>query len=592
MLIDDGLLRRDDGHWIPTKDLAQVQIPPTIQALLAARLDRLDREERSVVESGSVEGKVFHRGAVKELAPPHAREGLATHLMALTRRDLIGPDRAEIAGEEAYRFRHQLIRDAAYAGMPKERRADLHRRFAAWLERAAGASVQEYEEILGYHLEQACRYRAELGPPTSEDQETAQRASKHLSDAGRRALLRGDLPAAAKLLERARAILPEDDPERLWLVLTLSSALRGIGDLVRARRLLGDAAARAAAAGDPVLEMHLRIEELEFIGLTDPDSFSRRVGPLHRQAVELFERVGDHRGLAKTWIMESWRLNQFGHPPEMEEALQRAIEHARLAGDRELELESTASLGMDLYWGRTPAGPGIAREEAILRDLTGHPWHQLRVKRSLAGFIGMQGRFEEARALLREVRAGMEELGMEIGLATAGFIEGPLEMWAGDPVAAELALRRSCEALQRMGEKTWLCSLAAFLGEALYVQGKYDEAENWTRVAEEAAGREDMEAQADYRCVRAKVLARRGQLDQARRLMDEALEFEAQTGELDHNGDAHMDVGEVLTLAGDREGAAAAYRKALGFYEAKGNLVMADKARSVLAEMGWRPDLA
>src|SRR6185436_11480568 len=122
--------------------------------LLAARLDRLDAEERSVIERGAVEGKVFHTGAVATLSTERLRPNVPSRLLALARKELIRPDRAEFVGEDAFRFRHLLIRDAAYQAMPKEQRADLHERYAEWLERVAGERVAEYEEILAYHLEQ------------------------------------------------------------------------------------------------------------------------------------------------------------------------------------------------------------------------------------------------------------------------------------------------------------------------------------------------------------------------------------------------------------------------------------------------------
>ena len=147
MLIDDGLLRFDGDTWRGVDDLEQVTVPPTIQ-LLAARLDRLDADERAVMERGSVEGKIFHAGAVATLSPATLRPNVRPRLLALARKELIRPDRAEFVGEDAFRFRHLLIRDAAYQAMPKEQRADLHERYAGWLERAAGDRLPEYEEIL------------------------------------------------------------------------------------------------------------------------------------------------------------------------------------------------------------------------------------------------------------------------------------------------------------------------------------------------------------------------------------------------------------------------------------------------------------
>ena len=141
---------------------ADVEVPPTLKALLAARLDQLDEAERRVLERGSVEGEIFHRGAVQALAPEETQ--VTTRLAALVRHQLVRPDRAQLAGDDGYRFRHLLIRDAAYDALPKAVRADLHARFADWLDEHGDALV-ERDEIVGYHLEQAARYRAELGQP-------------------------------------------------------------------------------------------------------------------------------------------------------------------------------------------------------------------------------------------------------------------------------------------------------------------------------------------------------------------------------------------------------------------------------------------
>ena len=167
MLADAGRRRppaRSDGEWVPAGDLSQITVPPTIHALLAARLDRLGRDERAVIERGSVEGKVFHRGAVAELSTEQLRASVWNNLQTLVRKELIRPDRTDLPGEDAFRFRHLLIRDAAYEAMPKELRAELHERFADWLDQIG---LAEQDEIVGYHLEQAYRYRTSSLRPTT-----------------------------------------------------------------------------------------------------------------------------------------------------------------------------------------------------------------------------------------------------------------------------------------------------------------------------------------------------------------------------------------------------------------------------------------
>src|SRR5262249_1287679 len=206
MLVDDALLTREGDHWVASSNLSEVPVPSTIHALLAARLEGLPADERAILMTAAVEGLVFHRGAVGELRPT-LDATLDDGLLALVRRDLIRPDIPDFAGESAYRFRHGLIRDAAYHSLPKNARADLHERFAAWLERTAGDRLREFEEIVGYHLEQAFRYRAAIGPLDSRVALLAAQAANRLEAAGRRALVRSDLPAAISLLQRVSRLL-------------------------------------------------------------------------------------------------------------------------------------------------------------------------------------------------------------------------------------------------------------------------------------------------------------------------------------------------------------------------------------------------
>jgi class 3 adenylate cyclase len=214
----------------------EVEVPPTLRALLAARLDQLDEPERRVLERGAIEGELFHRGSVQALAPEETQ--ITPRLAALVRRDLVRPDRPQLPREDAYRFRHLLIRDAAYDALPKAIRSDLRRRFAAWLEER-GRSLVELDEILGYHLEQAVRYQAELSRP---DPELALVAGDRLAAAGRRAEGRADSRAAASLIERA-LVLTRPYRFDVHLEVELADMLRG-SDLPRAVELADAAASR------------------------------------------------------------------------------------------------------------------------------------------------------------------------------------------------------------------------------------------------------------------------------------------------------------------------------------------------------------
>jgi class 3 adenylate cyclase len=240
MLVDEQRLERDESGVSMAGDAAAVSVPPTIHALLAARLDRLDPAERAVVEAAAVVGRSFGGGAVLELRGGDDRSELDRHLDALVDKQLIQAEEARFAGEGTFSFKHSLLRDVAYEGILKEHRTELHERFADWLERTAGERVGEYEEILGYHLERAHRYLTELAPADPRGDELAVRAAARLGSSGRRALARGDIGPAVSLLERAVSLLPEHDPARRDLDVKLGIALAEIGQLTRADALLHD----------------------------------------------------------------------------------------------------------------------------------------------------------------------------------------------------------------------------------------------------------------------------------------------------------------------------------------------------------------
>jgi class 3 adenylate cyclase len=241
LLLDEGRLERVGERWQAADGLEAVSTPPTIQALIAARLDRLQPGERAVVECAAVIGKLFWPSAVRELSPPEVRDGVDDHLDALIAKQLVtASGGTRFAGEEGMAFSHILVRDVAYQAMLKALRADLHARSSDWIERTAGERAVEYEEILGYHLEQAHRYLVEVDPGDERTADVGVRAAARLAEAGGRALARYDMPAAINLLERASSLLAEDDPTRRDLALKLGIALAGSGQLTRVNSLLSE----------------------------------------------------------------------------------------------------------------------------------------------------------------------------------------------------------------------------------------------------------------------------------------------------------------------------------------------------------------
>jgi class 3 adenylate cyclase/tetratricopeptide (TPR) repeat protein len=565
-----GLLRD-----MPDGDVA---VPPTIQALLTARLDQLDPAERAVLQRGAVEGRVFHRGAVQALAPEEKQ--LGARLAALVRKELIRPQGPELAGQDAYRFRHLLIRDAAYDTLPKAVRADLHERFSDWLG-ARAANLVEPDEILGYHLEQAYRYWLELQQPDDRARGLGLRASALLAAAGERALGRNDVGAAVKLLRRALA-LRGDDPA-VPLRLDLSHALFLSGDFAAAGDLAEEAAARAAAAGDDAGDMQARLAAARMAVQTPREDAageepSAELLVLAEQARSVFASAGYDVGLADAWVTTAWAQLIRCRWAAMVEAVDHALEHARRAGYLRWERELPVWKGTALFYGPAPV-------DEILGWYEQEEPHHAMALNERAVLEAMRHRFDEARALLAEADAAAAERGETVWRAGGGMAEWEVETLAGDASAAERGARRTCDVLGELGETAFRATAAGQLASSLYALRRLDEAEHWTQVGEELASTDDVMANMLWRQVRGKLLACDGRYAEAERLACEAVTLGRETDMLNLHATALSDLGEVYELAGRPQEACAQLEQALALYERKGNLVLATKARSTLARL-------
>jgi class 3 adenylate cyclase/tetratricopeptide (TPR) repeat protein len=559
-----------------------LEIPPTIQGLLAARLDRLGADERAVIERACVVGKRFWAGAVADLSSESGRGSVEANLEILVRKDFIGPDHPPVVpAEVGYRFRHQLIRDAAYNGIPKGDRAALHERFARLIEERAGSNVVEVEEILGYHLEQAVRYRSELGRPDEHVAALSAEAAERLARSGGRAHARGDAAAATNLLGRAAVLLPKDAAPRAELLGALGSALVLAGDLTQADAVLTEAIEAGAASGNRRLELHAMLERAFLRALTHPDGVEelRRVA---EQALPVLEELGDELGLAKAWRRIAdvhWMVN---HWSEQAQALEQALVHAQRAGDDREAAGALMRLPMSLYYGPMPVAEATARAEAILERAQGARVVQSTALVCLAGLHAMSGRFEEARPLLAQGRAISDELGFRVWVAGFSLAAGDIEMLADDPVAAERELRRGYEALETMGERALLATIAAELARAVCAQGRYEEAEQLTRVSEELARPLDVSAQIAWRTVRATCIAAGGDLADAEDVARKALQAAEQTDDLNRQARVLVDLADVVRRASREPEAVLLREKALALFERKGNVVLAERVQSEL----------
>jgi class 3 adenylate cyclase/tetratricopeptide (TPR) repeat protein len=564
MLADDGALDAVDGG--SAAELEAVAVPPTIHALLSERLDRLTPSERGAIEAASIEGKEFGRERVEALVGAAIDEQLS----ALVRKDLIEP-----FGDQTFRFRHQLIRDAAYDGMSKELRAQLHERFADWLE-ARPMTFPIVDELVGYHLERAVRLRRELGEASGSTEPLAARASASLAVAGRRAAQRDDQAAASALLARAVELVGDDDAARGALLPALGASLFEAGRMDEAIGVLDEAIARAP---EPWLGARARVER-EFVRLEVETS----VGADHARQVAdevlpVLERAGDERGQCRAWSLRAQVEWIAGHVAQADGDWAEALACAERAGD---ERERSAILGWQATvtaFGPLHVDEGIRRCER-LRVLVGtSPVAVAWVDNSLGVLHAMRGEPETAQRLVEDANTTLEQL--RSLSASVSHMEAMVRMHAGQPALAERALRSDVEALRSISEGGLLATSAAMLAQALYALDRRDEAAEWCDVAVEFGAPDDILTQVIWRGVKAKILAHEGRGDEAQALAREAVDLVQATDLLSWRGDAMLDLAEVQRLSSGTYQEAA--RSALSEYERKGNAVGSARARALIS---------
>ena len=326
LLVDEGRLVLKDGRWVATTDLSDVPVPPTISALLSARLDKLPTDERRLIEIASVMGQVFYASAVRAMAGGDPDE-VGSGITSLVRKQFVRPERSDIPETEALAFRHLLMRDAAYDGISKATRADLHERFAGWLDAAAG-SLGEQDEIVGYHLEQAYRYRVELGAAGERERQLADAAGRRLAAAGELAFARSDYAASVNLLSRASSLLDPDDRLRLDILLDLGAALTEAGEMQGARATFNEAIERAVAIGDE----HMRMNAIVKRWLTLWEGEEGRAARDAEQALVVFGEAGDERGLSRARQLVAEVHFDRGELAKAARELEPALVHARIRG--------------------------------------------------------------------------------------------------------------------------------------------------------------------------------------------------------------------------------------------------------------------
>src|SRR5881227_2612860 len=494
----------------PLSEFAE-RIPDTLQALIAARIDRLPPEEKTVLQRASVIGRTFWGGAIKELATEV--DELDSVLGTLLLREFVVPElRSSISGEIAYRFKHVLIREVAYSGLSKSARADLHERFAHWLRERAG---EELLEIRAYHLDQAAALLAELdgGPPPA----LAHEAAEALEAAGRRSLAREANRSARKQLLRALEIEP-----------TLERRYQ---------------AARAA----------WRVGDLPVV--------SKEMEGVRAEAAEEGDRWCEARALA---ALSEVALNRDADVDEASRLAALAVDVAD-ANDYEPRFDALHVLNTGAWWrGQLTDSERHARDQLELAEQSGSIVARGHALASSGDFAIYREDYDEAQRQLEEARALYEEAGVASSLGRVLYRLGVVAWHQGDLDGAERLSRESIRTLAPLEDRGTLCEAQRRLAEVLLEKGKLDEAERYAEAALETVGPQDMSSRASTRSTLARVRIAQGRFDDAEKLLREAEDIIDQTEYCAFGSDTLRTLAQLLRDRGREDEAEAVERRLEG----------------------------
>lgn len=301
-------------------------------------------------------------------------------------------------------------------------------------------------------------------------------------------------------------------------------------------------------------------------------------------ALAVFREVGDELGLAEAWQRIGdvhWMASRW---QARADALEQALEHARRTGQRREVADIMASFGLSLLYGPVPAGEGIERFGLLLAEVADDPVLEAHVLGDRAGLEAMLGRFDEARDdYARAVRI-FRDRGLKRALGAQTIVRAEIEVLAGDPEAAEHELRIGCQIAEETGNMGSIATLGSVLAEALYVQGKFDEAGTFVARSEQAAPPDDITSHILWRSAQAKLLAREGRLAEGEQLASEAVALAEQTDGLNVHAGALLSLAEARRLSSGDGSTVEALEAALRLYARKENVVGAGRVRTLLAE--------
>ena len=542
----------------------EIAVPPTIHALLQARIDSLESDVRVVMERGSVEGEVFHRGAVAVLAPDPVRDGVGEHLTTLVRKELIRSTQPTFPDDEGFRFRHLLIRDAAYESLPKATRAELHERFADWLKTH---DLVERDEIMGYHLEQAHSYRAELDPNDPALPQLGERAGDRLASAGSTAMERADWGAAQHLNERARALLPRGGRRRSAVAFQLTYVLTERGKLAAAEAAVED----LRAANDPVDRARGVLAEVE-VSAFEGDTTAEWRSARRAEARPVLESAGDDLGLARYWYGEGFEHWGACRSAPAVECWEHGLRHAEAGAMEGIGRELRARILAGVLLGPTPVAQAIARAEEILERHARAPVMTAWAQAALGPLEAMRGNVKVGRELVENARRAVRESGQWATAAGGAMRAAFVARRAGDVEEEERVLREAMDELDRIGDRNFGPTAALDLAASLLFQGRYDEVGALAAWARSRTMAEDVANLIFFDAIDGVLLAVAGQLDEAEVMARRGLELSQTTDLFQMRGHGFAGVAAVLALADQMDAARLMGVEAVAVHDAKGDV--------------------
>ncbi|MES2098513.1 MAG: AAA family ATPase [Pseudomonadota bacterium] len=584
MLIDTGALRQEGSRWVRGEAYGDIAIPPTIQALLEARLDKLQREERSAVDPASVIGLEFAQSAVEALVPAALRASVDKQLTGLTSKQFIHPATTPGQSELRFRFDHHLVRETVYNGLLKRARANLHAEFVRWADQvnAEHGRGLEFEEILGYHLEQAHRYLRELGPLDSHGIEIGNDAARRLSAAAGRAFARGDMHSAASLYRRAIGILDPADATRLALLPPLGETLMELGDFAEADAILSEARTTAEQTGNERVGVASQlVAMLVRLYGSAPGNWSSDAVSLSESVIPMLERADAHDELANAWRLIGFAHGIAGRYGQVADAVAKSISHARAAGDTRLVARSGLALSSSALYGPTPVPEALSGCERMLEEGLTDRHVEATVMCAVAQLQAMRGEFDAARSLYRRGRSLLKDLGQGVTAASTGIDVARVELLAGDLEGADREVRADFEFLRERGETYFASTMAALLSRIAHELGRDDDAMQMSMAAEAATSSDDIESQVVWRAVRVPILSRQGKHEEALELARSAVEMARKTELPTLRADALRELALCLALQSRLEEATPCLSEAIALYAAKGDLVSLARAESI-----------